>query len=250
MQILNHNLKIKKITNPYTVWVIDEFLKEEIIETISDNWLDPNNPAWNTAHPKVDGEKNALEQGMRGLTKLELMPKDIAEVAAYFHTQDFTDQIGILIEIEKLVPDKAMRWSGMRTMLPGSFQLIHSDARISPESGLRKEITVLVYTQPKYNSVRDTGHLEIWDDNMTECIHKIAPKYNRAIIFLNSDTSYHGVPDVNFERRAFTFSILKDVKSSNRAKALFVARPNDSEEVRKQGLRRSFIKDSKDMQRK
>ncbi len=250
MKILNTNLTIKKITNPYTIWTIDDFLKEEIIETISNNWLDPNNPDWNTAHPKVNGKKNILEQGMKGLSKLELMPKAIAEVIAHLHTKDFTDQIGKLLEMENLIADEAMRWSGMRTMIPGSFQLIHSDARKSPETGLRKELTVLVYTQPNYNSEKDTGHLEIWDDNMKECIHRIAPKYNSAIIFLNSDTSYHGVPDVNFERRAFTFSILKDAKSSNRTKAHFVARPNDSEEVRKQGLQRCSIKDSKDMHRK
>ena len=80
---------------------------------------------------------------------------------------------------------------------------------------------------------------------MSECMHKIAPRYNSAVIFLNSDTSYHGVPDVNFERRAFTFSILKDAEATKRSKALFVARPNDSEEVREEGLKRSMIGDAK-----
>lgn len=250
MKILNNNLKITKITSPYTVWAIDDFLDKEVIDSISNNWLDPEHSAWNTAHSKVKGQQNVLEQGMKGVSKLELMPKAIAEVIAHLHSKVFTDQIGELLEIENLVPDKAMRWSGMRTMMPGSFQLIHSDARKSPESGLRKELTVLVYTQPNYNIEKNTGHLEIWDDNMKECIHRIAPKYNSAIIFRNSDTSYHGVPNVNFERRAFTFSILKNAISSNRVKALFVARPNDSDEVRKQGLQRSTISDSKEMLKK
>ena len=159
------------------------------------------------------GKMNILEQGMRGISKLELMPDIIAEVAKHFHSQEFTNKIGHILEIEDLIPDKAMRWSGMRTMLPDSFQLIHSDARFSPESSLRKELTVLFYTQPLFNEEIHTGDLEIWDDNMKKCIHKISPIYNRAIIFLNSDTSYHGVPLVNFERRAFTFSILKDAKA-------------------------------------
>ena len=212
MQVINPNLKIKKITNPYTVWTVDDFLKEEIIETISSNWLDLDNQAWHTGHSNIKGKKNVLENGLRGISKLELMPKAISEIIEHFHSQDFTDQIGDLLKIENLVPDEVLRWSGMRTMLPGSYQLIHSDARKSPESGLRKEITVLIYTQPSYNLEKDTGHLEIWDDNMKECIHKIAPKFNSAVFFLNSDTSYHGVPNVNFERRAITFSILKDAR--------------------------------------
>ena len=245
MYILNPNLKITKITAPYTVWAIDDFLKEEVIEKISDNWLEPDNSSWHKGHATVNGKVNVLEQGMRGISKLELMPNAIAEVAEHLHSQNFTNEIGKLVEIEDLIADKAMRWSGMRTMLPGSFQLIHSDARLSPESKLRKELTVLVYTQPNYNEEKDTGHLEIWDDNMEQCVHKIPPKYNSAIVFLNSDTSYHGVPAVNFERRAFTFSILKDAEATKRSKALFVARPNDSDEVREEGIKRSQIQDAK-----
>lgn len=245
MNILNPNLTINKIQNPYTVWAIDNFLSEDAIKKMSDNWYEPKDEAWHKGHSKVNGKQNILEQGMRGVSKLEKMPKEVSEVASQLHSQDFTNQIGELLDIDGLISDKAMRWSGMRTMLPGSFQLIHSDARLSPESGLRKELTVLVYVQPSYKEGRDTGHLEIWDDNMSECVHKIAPRYNSAVIFLNSDTSYHGVPDVNFERRAFTFSILKDAEATKRSKALFVARPNDSEEVREEGLKRSMIEDAK-----
>ena len=245
MEILNTNSHIYKITYPYSIWVIDDFLNEEIIERVSRDWPDSENKAWHAGHPSINGNPNVLEQGMRGISKLELMPDQISEIAKNLHSEEFTDQLGNLLGIEGLIPDKAMRWSGMRTMLPYSFQLIHSDARLSPESGLRKELTVLIYTQPLFNEKYHTGHLEIWDDDMKKCIHRISPKYNRSIIFLNSDTSYHGVPEVNFERRAFTFSILKSAKANKRSKAFFVARPIDSEEVRIEGLKRSIIKDSK-----
>lgn len=245
MDILNPNLTINKIEKPYTIWTIDDFLSEEVIKKMSDNWYEPDNDSWHKGHAKVNDKQNILEHGMRGVSKLDKMPNAVSDVARQLHSQEFTDQIGKLIGIEDLISDESMRWSGMRTMLPGSFQLIHSDARISPESGLRKELTVLVYVQPLYSEGRDTGHLEIWDDNMSKCMHRIAPKYNSAVVFLNSDTSYHGVPDVNFERRAFTFSILKDAKATKRSKALFVARPNDSKEVREEGLKRSMIEDAK-----
>ncbi len=245
MEILNTNSHIYKITYPYTIWVINDFLKEEVIEEISRNWPDSDNPAWYTGHKYINGKINILEQGMRGISKLELMPDKISKIAKILHTAEFTDKLGHRLELEGLIPDKAMRWSGMRTMLPNSFQLIHSDARLSPESGLRKELTVLFYTQPLFNEKNHTGHLEVWDDQLTRCVHKISPKYNRAIIFLNSDTSYHGVPKVNFERRAFTFSILKNAIATKRSKALFVARPTDSEDVREEGFKRSIIKDTK-----
>ena len=74
--------------------------------------------------------------------------------------------------MEGLICDENFRWSGIRTNLPGSHQLIHSDARISPETGLRKELTVLIYTQPSFDKTKDEGSLEIWDDDMQNCTIK------------------------------------------------------------------------------
>ena len=80
---------------------------------------------------------------------------------------------------------------------------------------------------------------------MNTCTHKIEPISNRLVVFLNSDTSFHGVPVVKSERKAITFSILKDGEVTKRSKALFVARPNDPEEVKSEGIKRSQINDAK-----
>ena len=159
------------------------------------------------------------------------MTKELSEVAIQLHSQEFTDKIGKLIEIDGLISDNDMRWSGMRTMLPGSFQLIHSDARTHPKNGLRKELTCLFYLNEDYNRERDEGCLEIWNDDVSQCIHKIEPLNNRLIMFQNSDTSYHGVPVVKKDRKAILFSIMKDSNCSNREFAEFVARPQDPESV-------------------
>ena len=113
-------------------------------------------------------------------------------------------------------------------MTEGSYQLIHSDARIHPHFNVEKKITFLCYLN-KHWKEQDSGYLEIWDDNMSECVDKIAPLYNRAIFFENTATSYHGVPEVNSYRKSFLLSYLSDSKKSKetRRKALFVQRPNE-----------------------
>jgi len=245
MDILNSNLQVEKITDPYNIWVIDNFLKEEVLQTIIKEWPSSEDEIWYKGHTMVDGRTNILEQGMRGISKIEKMPKYISKIIDYLHSIEFTNKLGKILNIDNLVPDKAMRWSGMRTMLPGSFQLIHSDARKSPETGLRKEITCLVYFNEDYNKDRDEGCLEIWNDNMTIRTHEISPSLNRLVVFLNSDTSFHGVPNVKSERRAITFSILREGETTKRSKALFVARPEDSEEIKNEGIKRSQINDIK-----
>jgi len=39
------------------------------------------------------------------------------------------------------------------------------------------------------------GDLELWARDMSECIQKIAPIYNRCVIFNTDEDSYHGLPD-------------------------------------------------------
>jgi len=245
MNILNKDIIVNYIEHPYPIWIIDNFLKDDVIKNILNEWPNSEDSRWHRGHEYIDGKLNILESKMRGISKLELMPGYIRSVTEYFHYQEFADYIGNLIKIDDLVCDKTMRWSGMRTMLPDSYQLIHSDARKNPESGLRKELTCLLYLNPSYDRVRDEGCLEIWNNEMTLKTHDIEPILNRMTIFLNSDTSYHGVPIVKSERKVITFSILKDGLKTERHKALFVKRPQDSEEVKIEGIKRSKISDKK-----
>jgi Rps23 Pro-64 3,4-dihydroxylase Tpa1-like proline 4-hydroxylase len=245
MDIINKTPDINYIEDPYSIWVIDNFLKKDILDTIVEKWPSENDTRWHRGHEKINGKENILESGMRGISKIDLMPKEIGDLLKYFHSSEFTNKIGEMLGISGLIPDEYMRWSGMRTMIPNSYQLIHSDARISPESNLRKELTCLIYFNPDYNRKRDEGCLEIWSDDMAEKVHEIEPLLNRMTIFLNTEKSFHGVPLVKGERRAITFSIMKSGETSDRSKALFVARPMDAEEVRIEGINRSKIRDAK-----
>ena len=69
-------------------------------------------------------------------------------------------------------------------------------------------------------------------------IHEIEPIHNRMVIFLNTDQSYHGVPVTKTNRKMITFSLLKEGETTERFKALFMARPDDDPAVEKLGLDR------------
>jgi|TARA_B100000073_G_scaffold344822_1_gene352455 hypothetical protein len=232
--VINKNYKLFKIKNPYKIWIIDDFFDKKIIDNINKMWVEQNTGLWGSGYEKVDGKKNILEQGMTWLNDYELMPEEISDVLKYFHTENFTKKLEDITGIDNLITDKSRNWSGMRTMLPNSHQLIHSDARTHPKNGLRKELTCLLYVNENYDKKRDKGCYEVWSDDMSERLYEIEPLYNRFVIFHNTDTAYHGVPEVGeSERRALTFGVLKNAKSSGRTKALFKARKEDSNEVRK-----------------
>ena len=244
MNIINKNLKVKHLSDPYPIWIVDNFFNEDTLNIFKKEWPDLNSPIWHKGHKFIEGKLNILEQGMRSISKLEDIPLESSKILKYIHSLEFTNTISDLTNSSNLIPDESFRWSGLRVMMPGSFQAIHSDARINPTNGLRKELTCLVYLNEEYDKNNHTGHFEVWNDDMDKCVHRIEPINNRLVIFLNTDKSYHGVPDVNFERKAVLWSILKNEKADNRSKALFVSRPNDSDEINKLGQERAYIKDA------
>ena len=237
--------QVTRFTQPFRIGVVDNFLTEGFARELAASWPSQDDSAWHSGHTNVRGKKNPLEQGMRGISNTDSMPINIAKIVKSFHTNEFCAWVERLTGLTGLLPDRSMRWTGMREMLPGSFQLIHSDARVSPESGLRKEVTVLFYLQMDYRAEKNSGDLEIWDDQMDECRLSIAPHFNRCVMFENSDTSFHGVPSVDFNRRALTFSLLSKVRNEGaRSKALFVGRPSDPSLITQMGLQRAAMPDS------
>jgi Rps23 Pro-64 3,4-dihydroxylase Tpa1-like proline 4-hydroxylase len=243
--MLNNDYKIDKITYPYEIYVIDNLMDEKNLKRIKQSWLNIEDNMWHTGYKDVNGKKNILEQGMRAISEINKMPLFLQETLKYFHSDIFTDFISKTTNTDDLIPDETMRWSGLRVMEPNSYQLIHSDARQHPNNILTKELTCLFYLNENYDKESHEGCLEIWDDTMTKRTHEIEPLDNRMVIFVNSETSYHGVPKVLKDRRAITFSIMSTSKSSTRNKALFVARPTDSEEISNLGKKRAEIKDKK-----
>jgi Rps23 Pro-64 3,4-dihydroxylase Tpa1-like proline 4-hydroxylase len=241
--MLNTDYKIEKITYPYEIYVIDNVITEKKLNRIKQSWLNIEENMWHTGYQDVNGKKNMLEQGMRAISDINKMPLFLQEILKYFHSDIFTEFISKITNIDDLIPDETIRWSGLRLMEPNSYQLIHSDARQHPNNILTKELTCLFYLNENYDKESHEGCLEIWDDTMTKRTHEIEPLDNRLVIFVNSETSYHGVPKVLKERRAITFSVMSKNNSSTRNKALFVARPDDSDEVKLLGIERAKITD-------
>lgn len=239
MDILNPNKSLTTIVHPYPVWIIDNFLKPEVPRRINAEWPENADKRWFRGIETIAGKENMLEHGRLAISNYEDMPEFTSNIFRYFHSSEFTSFLGELTGVEGLIPDETFRWSGMRIMLPDSWQLIHSDARKNPLDGKKKELTVLLYLNEGYDRDRDEGCLELWDDDMTHCVESVPPLFNRLVVFRCTDTAYHGVPIVKGERRFLTFSVVSDFEGSERTRALFVRRPNDPDFIAEMGKHRS-----------
>lgn len=182
------NLKDEYRSNtPFPHIVIDNFLSSDLAEKAlalypkeSDiNWFKYNN---------VFEKKIASND-------LSILPEFYHDLlVAYFSSPYFVNFLEDLTGIKGLVCDPNFRGGGLHQILPGGKLDVHADFNVHPDLGLYRRINVILYLNKDWKDEYG-GHLELWNTAMTECVHKILPIFNRAVIFNISDDAFHGHPD-------------------------------------------------------
>ena len=163
---------------------------------------------------------------------------------------DFVKNISKIVGYDLKVDETRNFW-GVHTYGPGDKLDIHVDAGLHPTMGLKKQVTLGIYLS--YQWKEEYGcELEIWkgesaennNARLIEKVDRIAPLFNRLVLFTCNDFSWHGNPEPancpSESKRIFlTISYLSDnyEDKNKRMKAFFVARPNDEPDKEKDRLR-------------
>ena len=239
---INLEMKIHKTRDPFFHIIIDNFFNPRQLKKLLLDWPTDKKIKWNSTRKKINKKINLLESGIKSLNDTSKLSKNWKNFFNFIHHDNtFSNCIRNIVKDKKIVPDATYNWSGLKENLPGSYQLIHSDAIVHPTTDHRKRFTVMIYFDNQ--ELTKKGNLELWDNKMKKCKVSIRPCFNRLVIFENTSTSYHGVPECNYLRRAFTMSFVDPTikRSSLRNKAQFVARPVDSKKIAEQGILRGKV---------
>jgi hypothetical protein len=129
---------------------------------------------------------------------------------------------------------------------------MHLDYEKHPIINKQRRLNIIMYLNDDWNEEWN-GATELWDENMEKCIIKSFPKKNTAILFVTTEKSWHGVPEIilcpkNINRKTIAFYYISDIinKSSTlklgsndtgyREKAVFVRRPQEPYDERMEKL--------------
>lgn len=176
-------MKIER--HPFKHIVIDNFLPKKLAEILADKF------------PIADKdwyEYNNVFEKKRAMDRLDRMPGQHASVLQELNTHIFMDEIEKMFGIEGLVPDPSFRGGGLHQIFPNGKLDIHVDFNFHKKLKLDRRINAILYLNKNWQ-VEWGGHLELWDKEMKGCIKRIAPAFNRMVIFETTDFSYHGHPD-------------------------------------------------------
>ena len=96
--------------------------------------------------------------------------------------------------IPGLIADPYLFGGGLHSTATGGSLAIHADFARQPKLGLVRRLNLLIYLNENWTEANG-GWLELWDRDMTECVARALPVFNRTVLFNTSDFSFHGQPD-------------------------------------------------------
>lgn len=144
---------------------------------------------------------NAYQSDKRVIWNLNLMPESIVGLIKVLHSKMFVTFLQTLTGIRNLIADPSLYGGGLHQTGDGGRLELHVDHDFNPNLNLYRRVTVLVYLS---NWRADYGgNLELWRgyregrrDVVVERAKTIVPTFNTVVVFTNSESSYHGYPQV------------------------------------------------------
>lgn len=209
---------------PYKHIVVDNFLQADFAEMLYQNF-----PATEVLQRKYKGLNEHKAEGANfqdfhsafsDLRKVLMSPEVAQWVSAITGIEDVfitDDQLGV----------------GLHEGNNGSFLDIHIDFNIHVEKNVHRRLNLLIYMNKDWQASYG-GDLEMWNADMSACIKKVAPIFNRCVIFETNEISYHGYSKITVPEGVTRKSIYSYFYTQLRDDAVayhdtvFKAKPTDS----------------------
>lgn len=213
---------------PFPHVVIDDFLPVEPVERALAAFPKPGDLDWQSF-------RNPNEKKL-AFAAAERMPPGIRELLYFLNSATTLDFLGRLTGIPGLIPDPYFTGGGLHQIEPGGHLGVHADFNVYERLRLDRRLNLLLYLNRDWQEAWG-GHFELWDERMTRCEARVAPLFNRCVVFSTTDTSYHGhphplrCPPDRVRRSLATYYYTNGRPAAEQSEAhstLFQARPDES----------------------
>lgn len=173
--------------SPFPSIYFEDFFDEKMLSVVLDEFADMSSVnALNYQNKREVKLQGNGEEFFGDLTK---------RLMHFLNSEVFLEFIQTLTGIkEPLIGDPYYIGGGQHEIKNGGFLKIHADFNKHKTLGLDRRVNVLVYLNKDWKDEYG-GCLELWDQEMKQCVTKIKPKFNTVAIFSTTDFSFHGLPD-------------------------------------------------------
>lgn len=185
--------EVENFNEPFKHIVIDDFFPEDFANKLYDNFPKPESDVW-----EVTNDRD-IEIKQRSSWESEFdIPDDLLPAIRIFNSSMFLKAMSNVIGINKLIPDPYFTGGGLNLTVSGGLLDVHVDGNYHDATGLNRRINAILYLNPDWEEGWG-GEFGLYDHTGDNLIKKVAPLFNRLMIFDTHDKSFHGLPDpLNF----------------------------------------------------
>lgn len=169
---------------------IDDFLEPSFADEVHDAF-----PTYREAERLGDAFDAVNEKRKIQITDAAKFPPAILRLHEVLASPEFVARISVMSGIPGLIADPALSGGGIHETNHGGHLDVHVDFNFNEQLGLYRRLNILVYFNKGWKEEYG-GHLDLWDAEVTHCLGRYAPVFNRAAGFATSATSWHGVTPV------------------------------------------------------
>ena len=124
---------------------------------------------------------------------IEALPATVARVIHEASSPAFLRWLTELTGEQALMPDPYLEGGGIHSILQGGFLKVHADFNWNERLQLYRRLNVLLYLNPDWDPAWG-GALELWKQDMSECVTRVMPEAGTMVVFTTDDRSFHGHP--------------------------------------------------------
>ena len=172
-------------TEPFSYVILDDFFPKPVADFLAQRLQNIPQTSW-----KPDVITNVKNYDFMDLDGMDELWRNFMFQSSHPQMLKFMES---LTGISGLQPDPYYIAS-LQSFKNESFEEIHIDANVHGIHRLYRRISLVVYLNPDWRAEYG-GQLEIWDEEMRECVHRIDSVYNRAVIY-NFSNLHHGCPKI------------------------------------------------------
>ena len=166
---------------------LTNFLRDEAARKAMAEFSMPGDTTW--IHYKHFNE-NTMGKGKRAE-----FPPLLGALVDELNSPRFVRLLSKLIGIPNLVADPMLEGGGMHQTNSGGFLNVHADFNMHHyHPNWCRRCNLILYLNEDWKPGWG-GALELWDAEMKNCVRKIEPLLNHAVIFQTDEISFHGYPD-------------------------------------------------------
>ncbi len=189
-KLARQNKTAYRHAKPFPHFVFDDFLPINLANRLADHFPKPNFANFRLNESSHQWKKQSSLQ----LTNFAGLIPAFRHTLNEFNGKVCTEFLEDLTGIEGLIGDPHFTGGGLHQILRGGRLAVHADFNWDAKRKLDRRLNLLLFLNRDWSNEWG-GDLELWSRDMSRCEVRIAPLFNRCVIFNTNSWSYHGHPD-------------------------------------------------------